>query len=162
MGKKVYPWFMNCTSTWICRVYLSYFFIIPDFHPGISPLSERNLVQLHNWAFSVSLYSDADHCDILIQPAESTYCDNPLTWMHTKFSSPFSAGRPGALSVQGEHRDFPLRSLFGWKVRGVCLSLCTSSQTCSPETQGNQQQRSWISGVGLLLLSLPWWGQLLG
>lgn len=62
---------MNCTSTWICSVYLSYFFIIPDFHPGISPLFERNLVQLHNWAFSVSLYSDADHCDILIQRAHT-------------------------------------------------------------------------------------------
>lgn len=50
----------------------------------------------------------------------------------------------------------PLRSLFGWKVRGVWLSLCTSSQTCSLETNGNQQQGSWVSDLGLPLLPPGW------
>lgn len=51
---------------------------------------------------------------------------------------------------------FPLRSLLGWKVRGVCLSLCTSSQTSSPEMHGNQQQGSWVPDVGLPLLPSRW------
>lgn len=54
---------------------------------------------------------------------------------------------------------FPLRSLFGWKVRGVCLSLSTSVLQAKPvslQPHGNQQEGSWVSDVGLPLLPPRW------
>lgn len=54
---------------------------------------------------------------------------------------------------------FPLRSLFRWKVRGVCLSLSTSVLQAKPvslQLHGNQQEGSWVSDVGLPLLPPRW------
>lgn len=47
----------------------------------------------------------------------NTY-SNPFAWMHKRISSILCAGRPDALSLQGNAGISPPRSLFGWKVRG--------------------------------------------
>lgn len=61
-----------------------------------------------------SLYSDADHLEILIQAAESKYLWQPI---YMNAQKDFLHILCWKTVTTGKCRDFPPRSLFGWKVR---------------------------------------------
>lgn len=141
--------------------YRSYFFIIPDFPSGLSQV-ERNLVQWSNWAFSVFIIL---RCWPPWNFNTTSREQIPVaTNLHecTKGFPPYSVLEDLMHRHYREMQGFPPEVTAWMKGESLCLSLCTSGQTCSPETHGNQQQRSWVSDVGLPLLPPRSWEQLLG
>ena len=102
----------------------SYFLIIPDLHPWISPVVSGRFGSIKQLSFQ-----DVHYTQTLISlkfeynRQKVCTCSNPFMWMHIKFASVFCAGRPDALSAQGQRRDFPPVQMKGRRTLPFTLYL---------------------------------------